>query len=466
MKLVHKTDWLGSNSVYYSTLLGQFSSNFNELTSRLSSNLDKFGLIDYLRFGFSPYDSTAIEGILRTPANSSLYFTDLGKLILVQDEDPALEIIDTQSTIDDVRKALTNWFDEFKSRNTRDTSIVLPLSGGMDSQLLGCFLKKHFGVSNLQAFTYGVSKKQIDSYENVYAQEFAKSVGIKHKFIELSSYHSYLDEHYNIYGTSIHAHSMYHMEFYQEINQILNLTHENSISRTVISGAYGDLWAGSWSFPKELKSPEELKNLILNHNVTWGDPIPGLVTPAQEEFFTNFKNNLLNPRYRVIAAARLKMILINHLRITPEWAGFQVESPFLDFNVASKMLCLPTELRDKRIWQKSLLQEFNPSYTEMFSKKANTDNCMDIERTKRQPLPELFPEVLRNSNLPFELNVSSFESGINVNILETITLLLTNYKFALRSIPVAKIRSNFFARYSRYMIIYPIYKFLLDRQRI
>jgi hypothetical protein len=466
MKLVHKTDWLGSNSVYYSTVHGQFSSNFSELTSRLSSNFDKFGLIDYLRFGFSPYNSTAIESILRTPANSSLYLTALGKLILVQDEDPALEIIDTESTIEDVKKALTNWFEKFKSRSSSDTSIVLPLSGGMDSQLLGCFLKMHVGVENFQAFTYGISKKQIDSYENIYASEFAKYMDINHKFIELNSYHNYLDEHYKIYGLSIHAHSMYHMEFFQKINHALNLSNEKSISKTVISGAYGDVWAGSWDFPNEIKNPEQLKSLILNHAITWGDPTPGLVTPAQEEFFTNFKNYLLNPRYRVIAAARLKMILINHLRITPEWAGFQVESPFLDFNVASKMLCLPKEYRDKRIWQRILLQQYNPSYTQIFNQKVNADNFMDFERTKRQPPPVLLPEVFRNFRLPFELDVSSFESGVKLNILENITLFLTNYKSVMRSIPVAKIKANFAARYSRYTIIYPIYKFLLDRQRI
>jgi hypothetical protein len=396
------------------------------------------------------FGQTIFKNIRYTLANESIVKGLDGKLQIVESTDPAIVGLDEATTVDQVVDLLSNWFRKF-IQNQEDSKIVLPLSGGLDSRMLASFLKNS---GNVSAFTYGISFFQEKSYEVALAKECARNLGIDWNFIQLGNFHQFLDVNSSTYGPSMHAHSMYHFEFYSIIKRLLN----EKNPPTVLSGIYGDLWAGSWKFNQKINRPEDLTSLSLNHGVVFtGNKRINFTTQSEIEFFEKKKNLLLNPQYRIIEAARMKSPLIRHLIYTPVKVGFKVDSPFLDVNISMAMLRLPQNLRENRIWQKSLVKSLQ---TKRRLIPLNRGNNLDLFGTYKVPLSEIVVnESWARSPLIEMLEGSDFTPP-RVTRLGVILLLLSESRVCSKLFPkISQFKKKLLTKYANYTILYPISRF-------
>ena len=177
------TDWLSSQPVFYNPQTRQVSHNINEVIDFANLEFDAEGLNNYLDFGYSILGQTPIKNVKFLEPCSELIVNNDETLTINQLPDPTHNWISKVSSETDVLDALQ------KSINAWERSvsgeIVIPLSGGYDSRLLAFFIKDK---SRLTAFSYGLSDNQTESFEIVYAQAVAKSLGIKWQQIELGYY--------------------------------------------------------------------------------------------------------------------------------------------------------------------------------------------------------------------------------------------------------------------------------------
>jgi hypothetical protein len=356
----YATDWLGTNAVFYDLPTSRAALTINELLDGNVVEPDLIGISNYLNYGFSVFGRTIVENIRITEPNSVLKRLPSGALSYEVLNDPVIQMINQTSTSEDVENLITEWFDRELALNpSKCNNYILPLSGGLDSAMLAWFLK---GRKNVHAFTYGISWFQKFSFETLNARATAHKLNMKWNQIKLGKFHNFLEMQHELYGATMHAHSMYHFEFYSKIREYFGPGKLQSVS-----GIYGDLWAGSWSFDFKLQHPSDLRNLAIRHGVY----SEGLVmkfqelhpdvcfTLDEEEFFNKNRELLANSKFRIITAARIKMSLIRHLIDTPTFLGIDTISPFLDIEIAMSMLNLPKNVRMNRSWQKTFLKEKN-----------------------------------------------------------------------------------------------------------
>ncbi len=447
--LIHTTDWLGSNPIFFNARTNQYSANFLDVIDVDDCEISNDGLKDYLNYGYSIFGQTIFENVKFTTFNSELWKNNFGELKLVQLQDTFSENLGFESTVSGVIESIESEMDLILSRNSDCENIVLPLSGGMDSRLIGLSLLER---KNVRAFTYGISDKQAESFEVAGARDFAMRVNLQWNRVELGQFHKYMGMNFDLYGASTHAHSMYHFEFYSKILESLN----ESFPNLVISGIYGDLWAGSWEFKHAIRSPSELRSLSLSHGINASEVFDSLFNlnnsePSSGEklFFEENEGKLLDPKFRIITAARFKMMLLLHLIRTPESLGFRVASPFLSQNVVSKMLALPPALRTGRLWQVKYLEENTPGFS-LESKLENRQNSLELQASKILSLPDIFEQ-------------SSNRDIVDLNRRKEMNPRKYFLRKLLRSFPSGRIQllgdaidARFQKAYNLYMVLQPL----------
>lgn len=230
----------------------------------------------------------------------------------------------------------------------------MPLSGGYDSRLLLCAIQNK---ARVQAYSYGYSKKQTDSFEVVRARKTAEHYGVNWECIHLGEFLKYMDEWNAIYGPSVHAQGMYQMEFYKTIMA------KNSVEARVLSGIIGDAWAGSVHLD-EFRTAQDLTKL----GYSYGLCIEEYVCVLEEDnsirykFWEENRDKLQDSNWRVVYSMRTKIMLLRYLMKTPEEYGLNPWSPFLDMDIASDMLCLPEEEKQNRMWQKRYFEKEQIEY--------------------------------------------------------------------------------------------------------
>lgn len=410
-ELIHTTDWLGSNPIFFNSKTNQFSANFLEVIDINDCRISCDGLKDYLNYGYSVFGQTVIDNVKFTPFNSELWRNNLGQLKIVQLPDSISENLNFKSSVSDVIESIEVEMQSILSRSSNYDNIILPLSGGMDSKLIGLYLQ---GRTNVRAYTYGISDKQSKSFEVSGAKDFARRINLQWSQIELGEFHKYIGLNFDLYGASTHAHSMYHFEFYSKILESL----DNQSRNLVISGISGDVWAGNWEFNEEIDSPSDLRLLSKSYginahkisnslfNIDCTEPSSGEVL-----FFEENRRKLLDSKFRIITAARFKLMLLLHLIRTPESLGFQVAAPFLSENVVSKMLTLPPTLRADRTWQVTYLRENTPGRSSE-SQLKNHQNSLELQATRKFSLPNIFDQssnqIITNINREKSMNSPKF----------------------------------------------------------
>ena len=136
----YRTDWLGTNAVFYDLITSRAAPTFNQLLDGIDVKPDLIGISNYLNYGFSVFGRTVVENIRITDPNSILRRLPDGTLSYEVLCDPVLDLLDNTSSVEVVEDLLSEWFNkEYSLDSTNSIKYILPLSGGLDSTLLGWF---------------------------------------------------------------------------------------------------------------------------------------------------------------------------------------------------------------------------------------------------------------------------------------------------------------------------------------
>lgn len=418
-----QTDWLASKNIFYNTRTQLISDNMNDLIDTNHMRFHPEGLCNYLDYGYSVFGQTPVEEIRLLPPNTRVWINENKMLEMQTLSDPFESVLGNASAPEDVEEyfhvLLNKWVD------ASEKTVIVPTSGGFDSRFINCMIDKK---ECIHAYTYGISAKQEESMEVVYAKKLCEILKISWKQIELGDYNSLIDEWYGIFGACTHAHGMYHMEFYNEIQKI-----EKAPCR-VLSGIYGDLWAGSWKFP-EINQSADLIKLGITHGMNAESDYCKLKSghELRDEFFEVNRSRLREQNWRIIIAARTKIVLLSYMLRMPEHYGFETWSPFLDFDAVSKMINLNWKEKERRKWQ-----------VDYFGKKkvligdlglpCDKTNCLNQYACQRQT--------------PRLLDVELMGTVVDENYVEEIN---RNLSF---------VHSDQLKYYCQYLVLYPIQKLL------
>jgi len=379
MKEIYETDWLASKPVFYNEKTNKVSYNINDVIDINNLEFHPEGLKNYLDFGYAVLGQTPVRHVKFLRHSSRITVKDDGKLHIEHLEDPVISWLGRTSHEDDVLDLLKTIVNKWE--NSIDGEIIIPTSGGFDSRLLNYLISDK---SRIRSFTYGISNKQSDSIEVVFARQLSNILGTKWAWIPLGDYNIYFDVWERLFGISSHAEGMYHIEFY---SKILPLVGSN---RPLLSGIIGDVWAGSWQLPP-VENPSEVVNLSRSYGVNADSKFCLLKTKSNElleQYFESRKKELELPIYRVVEAVRFKIIMLCYLIKVPEYLTYRPWSPFLLPEIALSMLTLPPERRQNRLWQREYFKKCGLDLEDMNLKfdRRNTLDRMSLERVVPMPL--------------------------------------------------------------------------------
>lgn len=373
-----QTDCLASCNIFYNTKTNKIADNINDVLDQDHIEFNAEGLRNYLDYGYSVFGHTFVENIHILPANHRIWIDVAGKIQIEELEDPFEEKLGMaskpQEALESIHAAVSKWEQEVEG------AIIIPTSAGFDSRLLNCMVS---AKDRIHAYTYGISDIQSKSQEVVYAKKLCEILQIDWWQIELGKFHNYFEDWYKLYGFSTHAHGMYQMEFYDAIGK----TEKNS--GNVLSGIYGDLWAGNWRFD-ELKSSQDLKSLAITHGIHADSAFCKLSErhEIRDAFYEKNRDKLKDEKWRLIFAARMKMVLLSYLLRVPQYYGFSAWSPFIDVEVISQMINLDKKVKERRKWQVDYFKNTGVLIGEM-GLACDTANTLDVTACRKimpQPL--------------------------------------------------------------------------------
>lgn len=380
---VYETDWLGYPPVFYNTSMGAVGHSLPEVLDPGSIEIDPVGFNDFLRFGFSVFGRTPVRDIRFLRHSSRLTVGAGGELKVEERPDPVDEWIGKSSEEDEVLGRIQRRVSEWENRC--EGRIILPLSGGFDSRLLASMINDG---ERVRAYSYGLSRPQSLSTEVVYAREVARRLGFEWMNVELGGFHRYLDEWDQLFGAAVHAHGMYHLEFYREV------VAREGTGHPLLSGIIGDAWSGNVRIPA-IESPRDVEKLAYTHGVhasVEASRFSGAGS-GMEEYFEAQRERLRTPAVRVVEAMRIKMMLLSYLFRVPQHLGFRPWSPFLDIDIAMSMLSLPPERRADRRWQREYFARRGLDI-EASPPPARPENTLDLQGLAHHPPPALNVEPL------------------------------------------------------------------------
>lgn len=444
--VVIENDWLGSIPVFY---------NPNELivsTLTLKTLKDKTihpeGLNNYFEFGYSVFEHTPFKDVKFMRYFSKIVISS-NCLSVVYKDDPILENGLFEKTNDEevVLDKIKTYISKIENGTTGD--IIIPTSGGYDSRLLNiCVRNKH----RIRSYTYGISRDQSESYEVVNAKMISKILGTRWKQIEIGHFHQYIYEWHNIYGFSTHLHGMYHIEFYKRILNN-NLFSENS---TFLSGIIGDAWAGSVNIPK-INSLDDINKLSYSHGMNLKREYFNSNSDIElkNDFFVKNKDVLKNEKIRIIFSMRIKLMLLSYLINIPEYFGFPVWTPFLNFDIATSMMNIRDDRRKHRIWQRKIFIE-NEIDLESMKLKTNNSNTLDYDAFNNfnfEPIDIKLMKAYVKKEYLFNINKKLAKKG---GLISNLIYKLINIRYIGRLIWIISIKNYALDKLYSYYIIKPI----------
>jgi hypothetical protein len=419
VKVLAETDWLASRPVFYNTRTGAVSDNINCVIEPEHFDFDPEGLTSYLRFGYSVFERTPIEGVRFLPPSSRLLMDAAGAFRVESLADPVDALPGHATREEDVLSLLQARVQEWEQGS--DGEILVPTSGGYDSRLLTLLLADK---SLIRSVTYGLSEPQSNSTEVVYARRLSEIYGTKWEQIPLGSFHDHFEEWDQLFGVSTHAHGMYQLEFYHRVVESARP------GVPLLSGIIGDVWAGSVVLP-EISSPEKLILLGYTHGLHADPEMCHLRGPAPsaEAYFEMNRQKLADPLIRVIEAMRRKIILLSYMLRVPEQLGMRPWSPFLLPEIALAMLSLPPERRRHRMWQRDLFRSHGLDF-EKQSLGGSRQNNLSEQGMRRVPLKPLDVTLLREVVRPDYIEWINRNVGPDRRLIDRIRVLQYRVPYA------------------------------------
>jgi len=389
--LVFETDWLASTPFFYNERTGAASTDVNQVIDIADVEFDPEGFNDYLDFGFSVFGRTPVRHVRMLPPASRL-LRGRGGLRVERLPDPAPEWLDRESTVDEVLEIIGERIAAATDATAGD--IVVPTSGGCDSRLIDLLVPDR---SRIRAFTYGVTDTPASSTEVVKARELARRLGIRWELVPLGWFHRYLDDWDHLFGVSTHAHGMYHIEFYRSIVPRV------APGSLLFTGACGEWFSGDdpeVRVVEELKSPDDVLE-VFRYGRMCGDSSMSHFTSTRQGAWEMLESDPLirtEMLPRVYTVVRMRMVLLSYLMRVPASLGLHTRAPFLDIDVAMRLLTLPPRLRYERAWEHEYFARRGADIEslQLVSDHRNLLNFRGLRKVPLEPLDaRLLGEVVK-----------------------------------------------------------------------
>lgn len=384
--LVFESDWLASQPFFYNLKSGRASHNVNDVVDLANVEFDPEGFNDFLDWGFSVFERTPLRDV-RMLRYSSRLLSGPDGLRVKHLDDPAWAWLERQSTVNEVLELASATINEAAAG---DGEIVVPTSGGFDSRLIDLLLTDR---SRLRTFTYGVSDDPARSAEAVKAAELARRLRVRWDLVWLGDFHRYFGEWDALFGVSTHAHGMYQIEFYRRILERV------SGGNLVLSGACGEWFAGDDPEVREVRTLRDPGDVlqVFRYGRMCADSRQSQFRSERLGAWRLLENE---PRLRtemlprVVAVVRLRMILLSYLLRVPASLGLQPQAPYLDLDLALRMLTLPPQLREQRRWEHEVFARHGIDL-EARPLPADHRNTLNFRALRRVPLKPLDVALLR-----------------------------------------------------------------------
>lgn len=237
-----ENDYAGTIPIYYSMRRYLSISNIEPCvvidSNTTTDDISYENIYGYLRYMHFIWDETAYKHIF-TMLPDSEYLFDYVNLKVSEKYLETVKVSDNNKNITDreVAKRLNELNDELVHGSLEKYSqIILPLSSGYDSRMILASLSKRKELKDkLYCFTYGT----IGSVEVEAARRLTKKLGVKWSFIDLPCRFltkEYLFDIYNIFGSSLHMHGMYQLEFFNEISKKIEIKNNSCLTSGFMTG--------------------------------------------------------------------------------------------------------------------------------------------------------------------------------------------------------------------------------------
>jgi asparagine synthetase B (glutamine-hydrolysing) len=386
-RLVFESDWLGSRPFFYNEKTGAASSDINEVIDLVELEFDSEGFNDFLDFGFCVFGRTPVRNVRMLPHSSRLYCGPHG-LRVERLADPAYEWLERSTSAEEVLELIAERVNGAARAAVGD--IVVPTSGGFDSRLLNLLIDDR---RRIRSFTYGLTDTPASSTEAVKARELARRLGLRWELVPLGAFHRYLDDWDRLFGVSTHAHGMYHIEFYRHVVPRV------ASGSLLLTGACGEWFSGDdpeVRVMETLMSPDDVLE-VFRYGRMCGDSRMSNFRSRRDgawellETAPRIRTEMLP---RVFTVVRMRMVLLSYLMRVPEALGLQPRAPFLDIDVAMRLLTLPPRQRHQRSWEHGY---FTRRGVDLESQPLPSDprNLLNYRGMRKVPLKPLDVTVLR-----------------------------------------------------------------------
>lgn len=457
--LVFESDWLASRPFFYNLKTGRASHNVNDVIDLANVEFDPEGLNDFLDFGFSVFERTPLRDVRMLRYSSRLYSGPRGLRAEYLD-DPAWEWLERQSTVDEVLEVASA---KISQAAAGDGEIVVPTSGGFDSRFINALLSDR---SRVRAFTYGVSDHPERSEDAVKARELARRLGLRWELVPLGGFHQYFADWDALFGISTHAHGMYQIEFYRHV-----ITRVPSGS-LMLSGVGGDWFAGGdrpLRVVDRLRDRSDVCKVFRWAGMNADSRYSNVVSKGQGvlQLLEDTPRLCLEILPRVFTNVRLRMVLISYLLSVPGSLGLRARGPYLDIDLAMRMLTLPAEQRRDRRWQSELFarQGVDLESWPLYANEPNTLNFQAMRRVPLKPLDvSLLSEVVKPDYVRWiNRNIGAF--GLPSEALWRLGYT-RGFRRAAKALAPTGIADRRMLAYCAYLTLKPIESLLLRRDRV
>jgi len=387
-EILFETDWLGSEPVYYNELTGLASRNINDVIDLQDMELDDEGLAAYLDHGFSVFQRTLVKNVRFLPPSSRLLLGNGGRLVVDRLPDELGSKLERRCTEADIIELVRARVRDVERSSQGE--MVIPTSGGYDSRLLNLMIEDD---SRVRTFSYGTSEPQSCSTEVARARALSHLLGTRWERLPIGLFHMYFDDWDRVFGPAVHAHGMYHMEFYE---QVLSRVEGGNV---VLSGLFGDWFSGKGDFLlKPVQGPGQVRQLIEDHGMHADSSMSYVASSGDlyTEYYETQRDLISSRSRRLIEMVRFRMMLLHYLKRVPEHFGFQPVAPLIDVDVATAMLSLPAERRIDRRWLEEYFTACGVGLQDVEGRSLNTLNYQALRLVPLRPLDEaLMREVVR-----------------------------------------------------------------------
>ena len=431
--------------IFYNINTGAISKRINDVIDWTNVDLDYEGLYLYLRAGYCNFNRTPVSGVKLLEANQSLERGADGQLIVIEHKE---DLFWNETEISG-KDALESLLVLIKNKIVRNVHkhYVLPLSGGIDSRILGYVLRNE----KVHAFTYSLSERIKNSFEVINAASTAQLLNMPHSVIPLNDFNIHLNKIVNEIGCEAHAHGMYHESFYSQIRQAYS-------GDIVVTGYLGDVFAGSKSYTR-VNCPSEISKIFLSYGTDIPenllDPEITKRSPLEEIYESIPERYWKDPKFCTLKTCQVKSTLLSYLYRTPKSLGFDTIAPFMDTDIIRLMLSVNNGDWKNREWQYRGLERLGLKLDEKIGSHYNT---MDYDNARKFDFAPLRPHLFESIVKP-EL-VSFVNNNIGGSSLDDLKVIGGKYRITRSAMYRLGIKNRSLQAYYFYLILKPLERIL------